>query len=475
MTEPCKTVTADELAQLDLFKDDSRQALEWLAQRFEIRCFEAGEVFVKPGQPAKDFMVVLEGEMHYQQKGDLYGGAFTLLPGEAGGVLPFSRLTVSSGTGVAAKWSRVLLMDRSNLRELVYQAPCLAEKLVNRMIDRVRDSEQRSERTNKMLALGKLSAGLAHELNNPASAVVRSSTRLRELIAIRREHAIASRGEITSPEARSIMLQLSGTIAEAARNPKQLDELERADREDAFARWLKANQLPVEVASALTEAGIDEAQIAPLMSLISREAGAHGLHIMAADLEEANLTREIEEASHRIADLIQAVKSYSYMDRVLSADVDVEEGIDVTLRMFQHKLKHRNMEVQRDFDANLPKIKANGGELNQIWTNLIDNAIYAMWDAPTKILAIRTRKEATAILIEIADSGSGIPPEAQARIFDAFFTTKPVGKGTGLGLDIVYRIIRNHHGNISFKSTPGRTVFQVRLPFDASIVPTQPH
>jgi signal transduction histidine kinase len=152
------------------------------------------------------------------------------------------------------------------------------------------------------------------------------------------------------------------------------------------------------------------------------------------------------------------------MDHVATADVDVEAGIDVTLRMFQHKLKHGNIEVKRHFDGNLPKIKANGGELNQIWTNLIDNAIYAMWHTAAKTLEVSTRQDGASIVVEIADSGSGIPPEAQARVFDAFYTTKPIGKGTGLGLDIVYRIVRNHHGTISFTSEPGRTVFQVRLP-----------
>jgi len=248
------------------------------------------------------------------------------------------------------------------------------------------------------------------------------------------------------------------------RNPKRLDELERSDREEELTQWLKAHQLPMEVAAALTEAGIQAAQIEPLAPLMTPESAGHGLHILAADLEEANLTREIEEASHRIADLIQAVKSYSYMDHIATEGVDVEAGIDVTLRMFQYKLKHGNMEVKRHFDGNLPKIRANGGELNQIWTNLIDNAIYAMWHTPEKTLEVRTCMEGANILVEIADSGTGIPPEAQARVFDAFYTTKPVGKGTGLGLDIVYRIVRNHHGAISFKSEPGRTLFQVRLP-----------
>jgi signal transduction histidine kinase len=459
MSDPCKTITADELAELDLFKDDSREALEWLAERFVVRCYEPGELFVKAGDPARDFVVVLEGELHYHPYGDVY----ELLPGQPGGVLPFSRLTTYRNNGVAAKWTRMIAMDRSNLRDLVYHAPCLADKLVGRMIDRVRDGEQRSGLANRLLALGKLSAGLAHELNNPASAVVRSSSRLRELLSIRRQHAIANRGEIAPPEAQKILLQMSDTIADAGLNSRHVDELERVDREEAMSDWLRANNLPTEVASSLTDAGITAEQLTPLVPLISHNAAIHGLHILAADYEETNLTREIEEASLRIADLINAIKSYSYMDHQSSGDVDVEEGLNVTLRMFHHKLKN-NFEVKRGFAGNLPKIKANGGELNQIWTNLIDNAIYAMWDSPVKVLEVRTCLETAFIQVEIIDSGAGIPLEAQTRIFDAFFTTKPVGKGTGLGLDIVYRIVRNHHGTVSFKSEPGRTAFQVRLP-----------
>jgi signal transduction histidine kinase len=204
-------------------------------------------------------------------------------------------------------------------------------------------------------------------------------------------------------------------------------------------------------------------QVEPLSKLISHDSFEHGLRILAADHAIFSLSREIEEASHRIADLVQAVKAYSYMDRVPVTEVDVEQGIDVTLRMFQHELKH-NFQVKKSFAGDLPKIRANGGELNQIWTNLIDNAIDAMAESEPKLLEIRTCTEPGGILVEIIDSGPGIPAEIQARIFDAFFTTKEVGKGTGLGLDIVHRIVRDHHGSIRVNSKPGRTVFQVRLP-----------
>jgi signal transduction histidine kinase len=199
--------------------------------------------------------------------------------------------------------------------------------------------------------------------------------------------------------------------------------------------------------------------------MISQEAFSHGLRILVCDYQILCLTREIEEASRRISDLVQAVKSYSYMDQTPLSEVDVEQGIDVTLRMFQHQLKH-GIQVEREFDGHLPKVPANGSELNQIWTNLIDNAIDAVATLPTgeRVLKIRTAAEPEFVLVEVVDNGPGVPPEIQGKIFDPFFTTKPVGEGTGLGLDIVQRIVRTHQGLIRLESRPGRTAFQVRLP-----------
>jgi signal transduction histidine kinase len=461
--ETASSITAADLAQFDLFKDDSCEALEWLAQRFEVRCYEAGEQVIKSGEPAVEFMVVLEGEFHFLRDGQPYGAVFIRGPGQPSGVLPFSRMTVYRGRGWAVERTRAMFMQSSHLPELVHRAPFLAQKLVNEMIDRSRDSTIRDERGNKMLALGKLSAGLAHELNNPASAVVRSSARLREVLVERRTHSIALRGGVLPPQGQSIMLELSQLLTDAAMNPKELDALERLDREAEFSDWFQAHDLSDGAASAFIESGVQLSQVEPLSKLISHDSFEHLLRILAADHEIFSLSREIEEASHRIADLVQAVKAYSYMDRVPVTEVDVEQGIEVTLRMFQHELKH-HFQVKKMFAGDLPKIRANGGELNQIWTNLIDNAIDAMAESEAKVLEVRTCTEPGGILVEIADSGPGIPSEVQARIFDAFFTTKEVGKGTGLGLDIVHRIVRDHHGSIRVNSKPGRTVFQVRLP-----------
>jgi signal transduction histidine kinase len=458
-------LTADDLRKMPLFADDDAAALEWLADHFEVRRYESGEIISREGSSAKEFMVVLDGELHYRRPFDPYSPVYVRTAGHPTGVLPFSRIKVLGGRGTAVGPTRIAAMPASDLRELVYRAPNLAQKLVGEMTDRTREFAQSEERTAKMLALGKLSAGLAHELNNPASAVLRSAMLMRDAQNKRRHEAIALRGHAIPTEAQEILFRISDGIAECGNDNRKLDALERADLESEMADWLHGRALPEELAGDLVDAGIRSQDLEPLAKLLSAEQARRGLCILVYDHQILCLTREIEEASRRISDLVQAIKSYSYMDRTPLSDVDVEPGIDVTLRMFQHELKH-GFDVRREFAGNLPKISANGSELNQVWTNLIDNAIGAMNSQPgsEKTLTIRTVVEPEDVLVEIRDSGPGIPAEIRGKIFEPFFTTKQVGEGTGLGLDIVERIVRSHRGNIRVDSRPGRTSFQVRLP-----------
>jgi signal transduction histidine kinase len=464
-SDSCTRLTPDELSQIPLFADDDRAALEWLANHLEVRCYESGDVVIQEGSPATEFMVILEGEFHYRRPGDPYAPVFVRTAGQATGVLPFSRIKIVRGRATAVGFTRVAVMPATELRELVYRAPNLAQKLVSEMTDRTREMAQSEERTNKMLALGRLAAGLAHELNNPASAALRSATLLGEALNHRRQEALAMRTLTVSHEAQSLMSKLGETIAECGRAANSLDALQLADLESELADWLQDHDFPPELAGDLVNAGIRAKDLAPLANLLSIENATHGLRILVYDHQILCLTREIEEASRRISDLVQAVKAYSYMDQTPLSEIDVERGIDVTLRMFQHQLKH-GIEVKRQFAENLPKIPANGSELNQVWTNLIDNAISAMSKQPNgeKILAVRTVREPESLLVEFVDNGPGIPPEIRDRIFEPFFTTKPVGEGTGLGLDIVQRIVRQHQGSIRVDSRPGHTAFQIRLP-----------
>jgi signal transduction histidine kinase len=463
--DSCGRLTPEELKRFELFADDDPSAREWLADHFEVRCYESGDIVIKEGSPAAEFIVILEGEFQFRRINDPYAPVFVRVAGQATGVLPFSRMKVIRGRGIAITALRIAVMPATELRELVYRAPNLAQKLVAEMTDRTRETAQNEERTSKMLALGKLSAGLAHELNNPASAVVRSSTLLRETLALRRREAIALRGELLSPEAQNLMNDLSESIADCSSGVAAMDALERADMESDLSDWLEQRNFPAELAGNLVEAGITIRKLEPLEPVLNHATFTRGLKFLVYDHQILCLTREIEDASRRISDLVQAVKAYSYMDQTPLSEIDVEQGLEVTLRMFQHQLKH-GFDVQRRFLGNLPKIPANGSELNQIWTNLIDNAISAMKSDPEgkKILEVQTALEPEALLVQFTDSGPGIPSEIQGKIFEPFFTTKPVGEGTGLGLDIVQRIVRNHHGTIRLESKPGRTVFQVRLP-----------
>ncbi len=461
----CAPITADELLAMPLFADDP-DAIGWLIEHFTVTCYEQGECVVQMGAPATDFVVALEGELHFRRENDPYGQTYIAKAGEPSGVLPFSRMKTYRGRGIAAKPSRIAMMNVSHLRELVYRAPNLAQKLVAEMTDRTREATQIDERRNKMLALGKLSAGLAHELNNPASALVRSSSSLREVLARRREAAIAMRGELLTPVAQKMISDLAERI-HACQDDDEIDALELADRAQDLADWIAGQGIVLssEVADGLTAAGLRVEDLAPVRPHLSAVSLERGLVVLFCDYQLLCLAREVEEAARRVSDLVQAVKAYSYMDQTPLTRVQIAEGIKVTLRMFQHQLKH-GVKVVKDLDPTLPPIEANGSELNQVWTNLIDNALDAMCTMPegTKKLEIRTVREPEHALVEITDNGPGIPEDVQAHIFDPFFTTKPVGEGTGLGLDIVLRIVKKHRGSIQVESVPGRTTFQVRLP-----------
>ncbi len=457
-------ITAEELLRLPLFEGECLEGAEWIASKMGSLRFAAGDVILREGDPAQIFAVVLEGELHFRRSG--YDTVLVVPTGQATGVLPFSRIKVWIGRGWAAQPTRLAVMDASHLRELVYRAPVLAQRLVSQMTDRTREFTRMEESSNRLLALGKLAAGLAHELNNPASAAVRSSVRLRELLEERRRAALALRGEAIPDEAHDLLADLGEAITKCAMQPGSMDALERADLESDLGDWLECAGAPGQMASALVDAGITVEQLRPLAAGMSSRALGLGLRVLVADHEILCLAGELEESARRMSDLVQAVKSYSYMDQTSMTEVEVEAGLDATLRMFQYQLKH-GVEVARQYARDLPRLRANGSALNQIWTNLIDNALDSMALLPPerpRKLSIRTCHEPEGVLVEIADNGPGISEDIRARIFEPFFTTKSVGEGTGLGLDIVQRIIRTHKGSIRFESEPGRTVFQVRLP-----------
>jgi signal transduction histidine kinase len=346
--------------------------------------------------------------------------------------------------------------------------PDIQPRLIGLLTDRVRETARADQQREKLAALGKLSAGLAHELNNPASAVRRSTSGLRDALANLREANFKLCREELSDEVLEHLSEIEKEVAAEMTGSPVMDALERSDREDHIVAWLEKRDVtrPWELAPALVEAEADDDCLEKLSAQFPGKVLEFALRRTAATIEVEKTLRQIESSAARISDLVKAIKEYTYMDQSGDKEIDLHEGLESTLTMMHHDLKN-GINVRREYDRSLPKICAKGSELNQVWTNLIDNAIDAMAEqakAGRGQITIHTARDGVFVLVDIIDNGPGIPPEVKSRIFDPFFTTKPVGEGTGLGLDTVYRIVRQHGGDVRVDSHPGETHFQVRLP-----------
>jgi signal transduction histidine kinase len=464
MTETPAPLSAEELVaklrNIPVFGDLPQEDLLWFISQCEERRAAAGEIIMREGDHPDFMMVMLEGEMRARaEHGSADGPVFTITAGDVTGMLPFSRLKVITVTGRAVLPSHFLGFRVTAFPELFRRMPELTRRLVGLLTDRVRSVTRTEQQHEKLAALGKLSAGLAHELNNPSAAARRSAAALRDCLARLRE---AARNSEIGPEDCGLLAQREEEIRSTLKPAQFKDEFARVEREEAVQAWLEAHNVEDawKLSPSLADAGLTDAHLATLAAAAGASVGPE-LTRFATLLEMERIADELEHSSARISDLIKAIKEYSYMDQGAMQEVDIERGIETTLTIMNHKLK-RGITVIRDYAQNLPKVTSSGSELNQVWTNLIDNAADAMKSSGK--LTIRTARENDFVLVEIADNGAGIPPEALSRIFDPFFTTKGVGEGTGLGLDVVNRIIKNVGGHISVTSVPGDTRFQVRLP-----------
>ena len=344
--------------------------------------------------------------------------------------------------------------------------PILVQRLVGILSDRVREVTASDQQQDKLMALGKLSAGLAHELNNPAAGASRAASDLILTLAqLRAADLRLCRHDLTT-EQQDAIRTFEDTALEHTATTEPLNSLEESDREELITTWLEEHGIsdPWKLSGNLVEAGIDASRLQQIADVLDKTAFADVLARVNAQLAAAKLASEINAATTRISELVGAIKEYSYMDRASVQEVDIHKSLETTLLILKYKLKRKNIILTRDYAEVLPRIKAYGSELNQVWTNLIVNAVDAMADGGT--LKVRTRREPTDVMVEIRDNGPGIPADVRSRIFEPFFTTKPVGEGTGLGLDTVARIVRKHGGNIRFESKPGDTCFQVRLPLE---------
>jgi signal transduction histidine kinase len=453
---------------VQVFADLSDEELQWFADNAEDHRFAAGDLVFRKGDKADTMVVYLEGEVHAYWDETDHDMVYIARAGERStevtGMLPFSRMTEFTVTGYAVTDVRLLRFPVRLFPEMMQRMPELVQRLVGIMSDRVRESTTLDQQQDKLIALGKLSAGLAHELNNPAAGATRAANDLIETLKeLRAADMRLCSHDLTEQQQESIDAFESKAIDHTA-TAKQLNSLDQSDREDEISEWLEAHGIAEswKFSANLVEAGMDSTALEQLLGAIPSTATADVLSRVNCQLAAAKLASEIKTATARISELVGAIKEYSYMDQAKVQELDVHKGLDNTLLILKYKLKKKNISVTRDYAESLPVIKAYGSELNQVWTNLIVNAVDAMSEGGT--LKVRTKREPTDIMVEIRDNGAGIPASVRSRIFEPFFTTKQVGEGTGLGLDTVARIVRKHRGNVRFESRPGDTCFQVRLP-----------
>ncbi|HXW93426.1 MAG TPA: ATP-binding protein [Terriglobales bacterium] len=454
-------VTPSELLRLPAFAGLPEDQVAWFLGQSQEVILKAGEVYARQGDPPEAMFVLLEGE--FEWRGEV-GGETVVMAGKAGdvtGALPFSRMKQFTVTGRAVSDGRILRFPASLFPELIQRIPELAKRLVGVMADRIREATRIEQQRDRLAGLGKLSAGLAHELNNPAAAAKRAAAQLRETLHRVKEasHELGRR-ELT-PTQKSEIEKLESSFTQRDAPPP--DALTISDLEDQIDSLLRSHGQDDlwQLAAELAQRGIKPAALESLFATLDAGTARAALVRIAASLEIASLLKEIESSTSRISDLVCAIKEYTFMDQSPVQNVDVVKSLETTLTILNHKLK-RGVAVERDYQPVPLLVNSFGSELNQVWTNLIDNAIDAMNSQGE--LRIRIYREDGCVVVEIGDNGPGISPEIRSHIFEPFFTTKAVGEGTGLGLDTVQRIVKKHKGSIQVTSKPGDTRFQVWLP-----------
>lgn len=457
--------TTSELLRFPAFSGLPEDQIAWfLTQAKEIN-LKTGDVYARQGDPPAAMFVLLEGQFEWRGE---FNGESMVMPlnvGDVTGALPFSRMKQYTVTGRAVTAGRILSLPASLFPDLAQKMPELVKRLVGIMTDRVREATRIEQQRDRLASLGKLSAGLAHELNNPAAAAKRSAAQLRDTLhRIKEASHDLGRRELTATQKAEIEKLESSFTKQSGPPADALTVSDLEEQIDSLLRSHGQNDL-WQLSAELAQRGIKPEALESLFENLDSGTARAALVRIAASVEIASLLNEIESSTSRISDLVRAIKEYTYMDQAPVQNVDVVKSLETTLTILNHKLK-RGVSVQRDYEPVPFLVNSFGSELNQVWTNLIDNAIDAMNGKGE--LRVRTYRDDGCVVVEIADNGPGISPEVRAHIFEPFFTTKAVGEGTGLGLDTVQRIVRKHKGSIQVSSRPGDTRFKVSLPLAES-------
>lgn len=457
-----------DLQQLPAFENIPAHETDWLLEHGSELDLAGGDFFVREGEPGDRFYIVLEGELQITRVIDgqevavgttprgIIGGEISLLQGEA-----------SSISACAIMPTRLLVLDEAHFRQMFGPCPTFSAYVLRIATGRMQGVAINVKQHEKMMALGKLSAGLAHELNNPAAAVRRAANTLREVLPELQSRAVTLHTFGLSGEQIGALVACQQHTNSRAATGQRLSPLEQSEREDEMGDWLEdqgaANAW--DLAASFVAADLRVAELAGLVDKLPPASVGDVLAWLHATLSATGLLNEIDQSTRRISDLVQAIKEYTYMDRAIKPmqEVDIHAGLETTLTVLSHRVK--KITLVREYDQAMPAIMARGNELNQVWTNIIDNAIDAVSEQGSQgTVRLITRCENNFAMVEVADNGPGIPPDVMPHLFEPFFTTKEVGVGTGLGLDISYRIIMQHSGTIEVQSEPGSTRFIIRLP-----------
>jgi len=456
------------LAALPLFADVSRDELEWLAARGEVRECAADTIVLDIGAPIDELLIVLAGRgALYVDKGGVWRRAAESGPGRMHGAIPYSRGRTSIRRFVVDDGATLLLLHRSHFTALIRECPQLTAALVHEMIDRARLGRAEELHDERLRSLGRLASGLAHELHNPASAASRSALSLSELLD-GAEGAARDLARSQLSPAQHDALEVVSTRCAAPEQPRTA--LELMDREGEFAGWFDAHGIDFRDTDALAASDLQVSDLDRLAEALPAPALEAAVRWTASGRAVRAAAQQIAVATGRIHDLVDAVKRFTFMDREsIPGDVDIVQGLADTLAMLQHKSRAQAVDVRLEVASDIPRVYGFGSEINQVWEKLVDNAIDAAGQGGH--VTVMVTSGADAVVVQVTDDGPGIPEEHRERVFDPFFTTKPVGHGLGLGLGLAQRAVLFHHGDLAFTSEPGQTVFRVQLPASGAAAP----
>ncbi|MEM9152497.1 MAG: ATP-binding protein [Cyanobacteria bacterium P01_F01_bin.3] len=455
----------EKLQQVSVFSELPLDQIHWLIEQGQETQLNPGDILRREGDLADCVFVMLEGQLRIYQELETHELVLTTY-----NTLDFfGELPILTGeekfwaSGRAVVPCHIFELPKAAFWQLLSRCPSVTIKVLSTMAQRMQDVQTIYKHNEKLAALGTLAAGLAHEMNNPAAAILRCSQDLGEVLPQLAIHSMRP-PPLTEHQQETVeALYQQGTqqMAEAT-----LDPLTRSDREDQLTDWLEEKTIAdaEKLVTTLVSAGFDVNHLNHLATNLPQESLSAVLQWLSAALAGEEMLKTIQVGTHRIFELVNAIKDYSFMDQSPIQTLDIHKSLEDTLTILSYRLKQGDITIERNYDANISPIEAYGSELNQAWTYLINNAIDALAHHPAPVITICTCQEKQHLVVEISDNGPGIPVEIQSRIFDKFFTTKAVGQGTGLGLDMTHRIVRKHRGDICFNSSPGNTQFSVRLP-----------